>query len=191
MTARRKLADFLPDDLTIDDFVWEFDNETRLDKKAALAYLLLKGEVHAFTVRLPSEDEDVEDETADRPERRGTRLAVNTSDTFAWGYSNFDDFASDGDTQGDLYLLLTLTLDNPKWGATKWICIKEQSHPQSPIVRDMIAEGVWDETMRALPHNEGDDSCCDWHHEMAEENRQWTPEQERLPPVTFDDWRRI
>ena len=187
MTARRELADFLPDDLTIDDFVWESDDGTHLDEEAALAYLLLKGEVHAFTVRLPREDEDAEDESVDSPEPLGTRLQVNTSDTFAWGYSAFDDFASNGDTKSDLYLLLTLTLDNPKWGATKWICIKEQSHPQSPIVRDMIAEGVWDEMMRALPHNEGDDFCCEWHREMAEENRRWTPEQERLPPFKFGD----
>ena len=43
MIERRSLEDYLPGDLTIDDFVTQGANWTYFDQRAALAYLLLKG----------------------------------------------------------------------------------------------------------------------------------------------------
>ena len=169
MTQRRRLRNYLPEDLTIDDFVRHYGDSTYLDHKAALAYLLLKGDVSPISRRFDRDPEPDEEEEVG-PETGRTVLFVNTSDTFAWGYSAHEHFRSDGGTESELYELLKITLENPKWGSVKWACVRWQEQPQAPIVHEMIKEGAWDETMRVLPPNSGDADCCEWHRELQVSN---------------------
>ena len=118
MTQRRRLRNYLPEDLTIDDFVRHYGDSTYLDHKAALAYLLLKGDVSPISRRFDRDPEPDEEEEVG-PETGRTVLFVNTSDTFAWGYSDAEHFRSDGGTESELYELLKFTLENPKWGSVK------------------------------------------------------------------------
>ena len=53
MTQRRSLEDYLPGDLTIDDFVTQGANRTYFDRREALAYLLLKR--HVVPISCPSQ----------------------------------------------------------------------------------------------------------------------------------------
>ena len=169
MIERRSLEDYLPGDLTIDDFVTQGANWTYFDQRAALVYLLLKGDV--VPISPPSQHGPPPDEEEEvRPATGNTILVVNTSDIFAWGYSAAETFRSDGETDGELYELLKFTLEYPKWGSVKRACVRWQMQPQAPIVHDMIDEGAWDDTMRALPPNPGDADCCEWHRELQVSN---------------------
>ena len=169
MTQRRSLEDYLPGDLTIDDFVTQGANRTYFDRREALAYLLLKR--HVVPISGPSQHYAQPDEEEEVRQATGrTSLLVNTSDFFTWGYSDAEHFRSDGGTESELYELLKFTLENPKRGSTKWACVRWQEQPQAPIVHEMIKEAAWDETMRALPPNSGDADCCEWHRELQVSN---------------------
>ena len=175
MAQRRNLADCLPEDLTIDDFVTRRGNRTLFDERAALAtcsalaYLLLEGDVLPIWQRIERDTEPDEDEVKD-PQTGRTILVVNTSDIFTWCYSAVDDFRSDDKTDGELYELLKFTLEDSKWGGVQWTCVRWQMQPQAPIVHDMIDDGAWDEMMRALPPNPGDADCCEWHRKIQARN---------------------
>ena len=99
MTQRRRLRNYLPEDLTIDDFVRHYGDSTYLDHKAALAYLLLKGDVSPISRRFDRDPEPDEEEEVG-PETGRTVLFVNTSDTFAWGYFPTVLFVNTSDTPG-------------------------------------------------------------------------------------------
>ena len=190
MTQRRNLADCLPEDLTIDDFVSHDGDRTRFDARAALAYLLLlEGDVYPISRRFDRDPEPDEEEEVG-PETGKTIIVVNSSDTFAWGYSASENFRSDGGTDGELYDLLKCTLEDSKWGGVKWTCVRWQMQPQAPMVHEMIKDGAWDETMRALPPNAGDADCCEWHREMQASNVEMDNGRDSGIDL-FDGWERV
>ncbi len=80
-------------------------------------------------------------------------LFVACNDVFSWGCADADPIKS-GESPGDeLFELYTLWLQNKRWGATKWSCLKRKEQPQDPIRDQMKAEGYWDAELEALEPN--------------------------------------
>jgi len=119
-----------------DEVMFEYKGVEEPDENMMLAILLIEEHLVPHAVK--------DDETGIVT----TALYVNTSDVFAWGYSNFD--CADLDEMFDLY---KLTRASKKWGSIKWICYKDNLQPQYPIVRDMKLDDAWDEKMENLPKN--------------------------------------
>ena len=71
---------------------------------------------------------------------------MNCSDVFAWACADCEPF-----DLSELEKFYRMSLG--KWGTLKWVCIKRNQQPQPPIIKDMKAQGAWDETMEALPAN--------------------------------------
>ena len=73
-------------------------------------------------------------------------LLMNCNDVFAWACADCEPLE-----YSEIEQLYRASRD--KWGSTKWVCVKRNQQPQPPIVKDMMKEGAWDETMEALPSN--------------------------------------
>ena len=73
-------------------------------------------------------------------------MAINSSDIFAWGYSDSEEM-----TEEDIksYYLTS----HEKWCDVKWCCKKYNEKPQYPMIWDMHRDGEWDKEMEALPDN--------------------------------------
>ena len=138
-----------------------FDNgEEMMYKDNAIEYLAMAG-VLIFEEGVEFGKED------------GIEVRVNASDVFAWGQT-YEMPLKDVD---DLEKLLRMHFEDPKWGHWKWACFKDNKRPQAPVVRDMIADGVWDDDMDALPLNDHDRTC--WELLGCGTHR---PEGVELPP---------
>lgn len=75
------------------------------------------------------------------------KLFIGHSDLFYWACSDGDPLLSD--EIGALYLAWKA---DPKWGTTKYIAIKKRNmRPQWPVAKEMIADGAWNDSMKALP----------------------------------------
>lgn len=110
------------------------------DENAALGCLLLGDVVFC------NERKYVEiDGTA---ERSTTVIFANCNDVFVWAYADGEELLND-----DIKPLFLAWHADKIFGPTRWVCIKRQEKPQSPIVKDMKKAGVWDDVMEALPDN--------------------------------------
>ena len=125
MTQRRSLEDYLPGDLTIDDFVTQGANRTYFDRREALAYLLLKR--HVVPISCPSQHPRNLTRKRKCVKQLGGRALWSTPAIFSPGVTPLHEhFRSDGETDSELYELLKFTLENPKWGSVKWACVRWQ-----------------------------------------------------------------
>ena len=78
--------------------------------------------------------------------KTSTRLLINCNDLFYWGSADAEEASA--------YKLEELYLaweGNKKWGTSKFCCMQRGLQPQTPIVRDMKADGFWDDELEALP----------------------------------------
>ena len=165
----------------LEEFIWVFDNKDggedryfRADKAAA--FLLERGVLQLGSVRYILNDWEDQKKWV-FSENDIIALRVNCNDVFAWGCSDSEDidyghYISEDFGSNELYDLLKLYLEHNRWGPVKWVCRKCDRAPQSPMVKEMIREGVWDEDMQALRHNSIDDICCESHRNIAKENQQ-------------------
>lgn len=170
------------DNAKIDDFIHEFESDGKrhvfFDRDKAMALLLLDNVCNTDSRRYLEVDWGPRDdwEVGQDPT---TVIFVNANDVFAWAVSDCVEVTSgdevhqddDGEGKNELYELLKEHLADRRWGSIKWICKKRNMGPQSPIVRDMIKDGAWTPDMQSLPHNPTDDKCCEWHRNLAKENR--------------------
>lgn len=175
----------LKPEMTLDDFLdghIEYEGKKQLcfDQERALAFLLMEN-VCFLNTRCYVRNDWQEKEKWRLSENPTTVVYVNCNDVFAWATGDADDLYSDdlvpiegGDEdvrRNELYDLLSLHLEDRMWGSVKWVAIKRNIAPQSPMVHDMIEAGVWDERMQALEPNEMDLNCCDWHRSLQTENQ--------------------
>lgn len=124
-----------------DDLVfWDFRGEEMVDEIEALRELL--GHESLLFVG-DSRSALVEDDAS-----AGNPLGVylNCNDVFAWGCADEEPLR-----QADLGPLVKVMRADPKWGGIKYACRLRKQRPQKPIIRDMKADGAWDEDMEALP----------------------------------------
>ena len=147
-----------PDDLTIEDFVYHYDNgESIFLDEWALAYLLTKEICFINTrpyVTYPWEPKEKWGEHIS--EESTVVVFVNTSDVFAWGGADAEclGFKSQvADDSSPLYHLLRCCLEDEVYGSVRWACIKRNQQPQKPFRDRMKEAGVWDDVMEALPAN--------------------------------------
>lgn len=75
-------------------------------------------------------------------------LSVNCNDIFAWACADAEPITCE-----ELPQLYLEHAKNPSWGAIKWCAKKRNIQPQSPVIRDMKKEGVWDDEMERLKKN--------------------------------------
>ncbi len=73
---------------------------------------------------------------------------VNCSDVFAWGCADAENILPN-----EIRDLFFMVIEDNKWGATKWSCIKRNERPQIPIEKDMKLDNAWCDKMEALPLN--------------------------------------
>ena len=164
----------------MDDFIFSFEATDKLPARQyfradkAAAYLLDRGVLQLGSVKYILNDWEPQDQWR-FSEQDTIALQVNCNDVFAWGCSDSEDIdyahILEDDVDNELYDLLRMYLENQRWGPVKWIALKCNMAPQSPMVKAMIADGAWDEELQALPHNSIDDSCCDWHRNTAKQNQ--------------------
>lgn len=74
-------------------------------------------------------------------------MVINSSDVFAWGYSDFEEITIDEIPE-------ISEAFRTKYGIDKWICKKHNSKPQWPLIKQMFEAGEWDSEMEKLPDNE-------------------------------------
>jgi hypothetical protein len=74
---------------------------------------------------------------------------VNTSDLFAWGYSDWYKLQL-----GHIEPLYHEWRKNPKWGPTIWVLKQYNRQPQPPYKQHLIKEGAWTPELEALDANE-------------------------------------
>lgn len=171
------------DDLTIEDFL-DRDVPKKDDLKAyffqdeALGYLLYE---KVCFLNSRKYNKSWKEDEVDLSEDSTIVVFVNCNDVFAWAYADgeevsFSEYVEEGKVN-ELYDLLRLHLENKKWGSIKWVCLKRNMKPQSPIVRDMKKEGYWDTELESLPENPIDARCCDHHRELAEQNKEEVSEE--------------
>ena len=79
---------------------------------------------------------------------RTTVLFVNANDTFAWGVADAEDLPLE-----ELPHLLELHLDNPKCGATQWLCLRRNLQPQAPVIEWLKKYNGWNDKLAGLPAN--------------------------------------
>ena len=171
----------IPENPKLDDFIGSFegkDGETVrfLYDEMALAFLLLQADCWIDRRKVVDEDSSVEGAT-----QRVIGVAVNANDIFMWASADAESITCTPESDFDqvdegngLYTYLREYLANPRWATIKWVALRRNMAPQSPIVKDMIAAGAWDERMQKLPHNSIDGQCCEWHRKLAKENRKAT-----------------
>jgi hypothetical protein len=85
-------------------------------------------------------------------EKETVAIEVNTSDTFAWGYSNTDPFPN-----REIENLWEMVQKEGFFGLVRWTCRRDNKQPQQAIIDDMKKAGFWDEEMENLGHNEFND----------------------------------
>lgn len=85
-------------------------------------------------------------------------VLINTSDCFAFGYADADPITCNGDWKepSEIIDLYRLWLEDSKWCALKWICLKQKEQPQKAVKDGMIKDGVWDDKLESLAVNEYD-----------------------------------
>jgi hypothetical protein len=74
-------------------------------------------------------------------------MVINSSDVFAWGYSDFEEITIDEIPE-------ISEAFKTKHGIDRWICKKHNSKPQWPLIKQMVETGEWDSEMQNLPDNE-------------------------------------
>lgn len=74
-------------------------------------------------------------------------IVIDSSDVFAWGYSNFEEITIDEIPE-------ISEAFKTKYGIDKWICKKHNSKPQWPLIKQMFEGGEWDSEIENLPDNE-------------------------------------
>lgn len=75
------------------------------------------------------------------------QLTYNTSDIFAWGYSDF------AILEYSELKVFTACMANRKYGISRYTCLKAGEKPQYPIIWDMHEAGEWDDIMEGLSDN--------------------------------------
>lgn len=83
-------------------------------------------------------------------ERAGSTIVffVRCNDLFYWACGDSEDLPFT-----EIGALFKRHRDDPRWGVSKWCCVRRQMQPQAPIRRKMKEAGVWDEEMESLPLN--------------------------------------
>jgi hypothetical protein len=110
------------------------------DEDVALAYLLLDGVVFCNQRKYLN----IDGTTAGYV----TVIFMNCNDVFIWACADGEALIND-----DIKPLFLAWHTDKHYGPLRWVCIKRQEKPQSPLVRDMKAAGFWDDVMEALPEN--------------------------------------
>ena len=75
------------------------------------------------------------------------KMVIDSSDIFAWGYSDFEEITIDDIPE-------ISEAFKTKYGIDKWVCKKNNSKPQWPLIKNMFEGGEWDSEMENLPDNE-------------------------------------
>lgn len=163
---------------TLDDFILRSKEEGYewFNNEKAVAYLLRKGVLFVNNRPYIVNPWDSMEEQ-ELSEKSTIIVLVLCNDIFMWGCADAEPITCDlndkCDDSNELYHLLRLYLEDPKWGVVRWACLKRQEKPQAPIVGDMKKQGAWTEEMEALPPNEIDEN----RRKMAKENREKESEQ--------------
>lgn len=122
-------------------------NEEYFDEELALSVLLKEGVLFANS-------RDYGLDVKKQIDGHTVVLFVLANDLMAWACADAQDF-----DLNDLPVLYKMWERDNRWGPSKWVCIKRNEKPQSPIQRDMKKDRVWDETMEKLPENQYDKLC--------------------------------
>jgi hypothetical protein len=122
-----------------DDPFFEVNGRIECDHESALALLLADEVVFANEREYLWED---------KSRGRTVVLYVLCNDVFAWGCADTEDLPLS--EVGNLYRMHRA---DPRYGATKWCCLRRNERPQKPVERGMRELGAWDEAMEALPLN--------------------------------------
>lgn len=75
-----------------------------------------------------------------------TVLYVGCNDLFYWGTGDAECLPN-----SEIGKLYKMHKENPKWGSTKWCCLRRNLRPQAPVVKAMKKAGYWDAEMETLP----------------------------------------
>lgn len=125
-----------------DEVIFYINGEERYDEDLALAILLKESILfsneasfsYTFEGKIYNE--------------KTTGLFVNCNDIFAWGCADAENLPYD-----QISILYKMWKDDNKWGFAKWCCKIRNQQPQSPVKKDMIKDGSWDEEMDKLSAN--------------------------------------
>ena len=126
--------------------IYEIDGEVCIDDEAALQFLLERGLASIGYSHLADQHPDRTLRVSATP---ALTVAVDPGDVFMWGASSSGAIEDEEDF---IRLIRHLQADN-RWGAIRWLCIKENQQPQEAIVRAMQKENAWDEALAALGEN--------------------------------------
>lgn len=121
------------------------DKEEYFDEEQALSVLLKDGVLFCNERNYYYEGE-----------KCGTTIVlfVNCNDCFAWACADAEDLPN-----GEIKNLYEYHLKDPKWGSTKWCCIRRNEKPLAKVINLMKKDGSWDEVMEKLPENAYDKAC--------------------------------
>lgn len=131
------------DSIVIKHYDADGKEDNYFDENEALACLLVANVVFCNQRKYVELDGTTEKST--------TVIFMSCNDVFAWGCADGDTLLND-----EIKPLFMMWHADKVYGPMRWICIKRDEKPQSPIVKDMKKAGVWDDVMEALPDNSYD-----------------------------------
>lgn len=83
-----------------------------------------------------------------------TAVYVNASDIFMWGCADAQAIdSSDNESPSEIIELYKLWKEHDQWGAVKWLALKRNLQPQSPVIDLMKKANYWDDSLDSLPLN--------------------------------------
>lgn len=86
-----------------------------------------------------------------------TCVYVNCNDLFDYASADAECIVTnDGESGSEIISLYKMYIEDKKWGAEKWLCIKRNSQPIPVVKKNMISDGSWSKELESLPKSHWD-----------------------------------